>query len=129
MLPPAVGPFEKPRTSRQLISQPPGAPGADEPVGPTQLRQCGNARRLIPIAIDECEKSGHHRPLPPPQDRRRIRARPEHIKNITTHPALTGEGGKVNYGGYSGRNDEIDMMTRSTLQTMLEFVAVVQVPE
>jgi hypothetical protein len=28
----------------------------------------------------------------------RIRAQHEHIKNITTHPALTGEGGKVNRG-------------------------------
>src|SRR6516164_9211756 len=36
---------------------------------------------------------------------------------------------KVNYGGYSGRNDEIDMMTRSMLQIMLEFAATVQVPE
>jgi hypothetical protein len=36
---------------------------------------------------------------------------------------------KVNYGGYSGRDDEIDMMTRSMLQIMLEFAAVVQVPE
>ena len=94
MLPPAVGAFENPRSSRELISQPPGAPDAREPVGPTQLRQGGDARRLIPIAIHECEKSGHHRPLLPPQDRRRIRTQQEHIKNITTHPALTGEGGK-----------------------------------
>jgi len=36
---------------------------------------------------------------------------------------------KVNYGGYSGRGDEIDMMTRSMLQIMLEFAATVQVPE
>jgi hypothetical protein len=36
---------------------------------------------------------------------------------------------KVNYGGYSGKGDEIDMMTRSMLQIMLEFAAVVQVPE
>ena len=35
----------------------------------------------------------------------------------------------VKYGGYSGRDDEIDMMTRSMLQIMLEFAAVVQVPE
>jgi hypothetical protein len=35
---------------------------------------------------------------------------------------------KVNYGGYSGKNDEIDMMTRSMLQIMLEFAAVIQVP-
>ena len=36
---------------------------------------------------------------------------------------------KVNYGGYSGRDDEIDMMTRSMLQIMLEFAFTVQVPE
>ena len=36
---------------------------------------------------------------------------------------------QINYGGYSGRNDEIDMLTRSMLQIMLEFAAVVQVPE
>src|SRR6516164_7595775 len=95
MLPPAVGAFENPRSSRELISQPPGAPDAREPVGPTQLRQCGDARRLIAIAINECEKSGHYRPLPPPQDRCRIRVQHEHIKNVTTHPALTGEGGKL----------------------------------
>ena len=82
MLPPTVGTFENPRSRRQLISPPPGAPDADEPVGPTQLRQGGDARRLIPIAIHECEKSRHHRPLPPPQDRRRIRAQPEHCKNV-----------------------------------------------
>jgi len=29
----------------------------------------------------------------------------------------------------SGRSDEIDMMTRSMLQIMLEFAATVQVPE
>ena len=36
---------------------------------------------------------------------------------------------KVNYGGYSARDDEIDMMTRSMLQIMLEFAAVIQVPD
>jgi predicted small lipoprotein YifL len=36
---------------------------------------------------------------------------------------------KVNYGGYSGKDNEIDMMTRSMLQIMLEFAAIVQVPE
>ena len=35
---------------------------------------------------------------------------------------------KVFYGGYSGKNDEIAMMTRSMLQIMLELAAVVQVP-
>jgi hypothetical protein len=36
---------------------------------------------------------------------------------------------RVNYGGYSGRDDEIDMITRSMLQIVLEFAAVVQVPK
>src|SRR5271157_750481 len=36
---------------------------------------------------------------------------------------------RVNYGGYSGKDDEIDMMTRSMLQIMLEFAAIVQVPQ
>ncbi len=36
---------------------------------------------------------------------------------------------RVHYGGYSGKDDEIDMMTRSMLQIMLEFAAIVQVPE
>jgi hypothetical protein len=36
---------------------------------------------------------------------------------------------RVNYGGYSGRDDEIDMLTRSMLQIMLEFAAVIKVPE
>jgi hypothetical protein len=36
---------------------------------------------------------------------------------------------RVNYGGYSGKDDEIDMLTRSMLQIMLEFAAIVQVPE
>ena len=35
---------------------------------------------------------------------------------------------KVNYGGYSGKDDEIDMATRSMLQIMLEFSTLVRVP-
>src|SRR5215467_12395960 len=35
---------------------------------------------------------------------------------------------KVYYGGYSGKDDEIVMMTRSTLQVMAELAADVQVP-
>jgi hypothetical protein len=35
---------------------------------------------------------------------------------------------KVYYGGYSGKDDEIDMMTRSMLQIMMELAAVVHVP-
>jgi hypothetical protein len=36
---------------------------------------------------------------------------------------------RVNYGGYSGKDDEIDIKTRSMLEIMLEFAAVVKVPE
>jgi hypothetical protein len=36
---------------------------------------------------------------------------------------------KVYYGGYSGKDDEIAMMTRSMLQVMLELAADVQVPQ
>ena len=36
---------------------------------------------------------------------------------------------KVQYGAFSGRDDEIDMKTRSMLEIMLEFAAAVQVPE
>jgi hypothetical protein len=35
----------------------------------------------------------------------------------------------VYYGGYAGKDDEIDMATRSMLQIMLECAAFVQVPE
>ena len=35
----------------------------------------------------------------------------------------------VTYGGYSGKPDEISMMTRSMLQVMLELAAGVQVPQ
>jgi pimeloyl-ACP methyl ester carboxylesterase len=43
--------------------------------------------------------------LPPPQDRRRIPAEHEHIKNLTPHPALTGEGGSVDLRGH-GESDK-----------------------
>jgi hypothetical protein len=35
---------------------------------------------------------------------------------------------RVYYGGYSGKDDEISMMTRSMLQIMLELATIVQVP-
>jgi len=36
---------------------------------------------------------------------------------------------QIYYGGYSGKDNEIDMMTRSMLQILLEFAAMVRVPE
>lgn len=35
----------------------------------------------------------------------------------------------VHYGAYSGRDDEIDMLTRSMPQIMQEFAAMARVPE
>jgi hypothetical protein len=63
MLLPTGGALENPRPSRQLIGRPPSAARAYETLGPAQLRQCRDARRLVPIAIHELKKSGHHRPL------------------------------------------------------------------
>jgi len=36
---------------------------------------------------------------------------------------------QVHYGGYSGKDDEIDMATRSMLQVLVEFAAMIRVPE
>jgi hypothetical protein len=36
---------------------------------------------------------------------------------------------KVDYGAYTGRDDEIDMKTRSMMEIMLEYGATVQVPD
>ena len=35
---------------------------------------------------------------------------------------------RVFYGGYAGKDDEIDLATRSMLQIMLEFSSLVRVP-
>jgi hypothetical protein len=56
-----------------------------------------------------------------------LAARGREIKNILgINPDLREL--NVNFGGYSGKHDEIDMMTRSMLMIMLEFAAVIQVP-
>jgi len=46
--------------------------------------------------------------LPPPQDRCRIRAQHEHIKNVTTHPALTGEGGGLKSSSVTSTASTVD---------------------
>jgi hypothetical protein len=47
--------------------------------------ECSDARRFISIAIHKREKSGHHRPLTPlqdrPQDIRSIRTYQEHVNS------------------------------------------------
>src|SRR5206468_8657248 len=70
------------------------APRAHKALGPTQLRQCGDARRLIPIAIHEREKPGHRRPPAatsrPAQDIRSTRTYQEQ-----TNPACANRIGRL----------------------------------
>jgi hypothetical protein len=63
-------------------------------------------------------------PSPDPQ----IEAKREEIRGILgLKPGLREI--RVSYGGYSGKVDEIALMTRSMLQIMLELAVVAQVPE
>lgn len=57
-----------------------------------------------------------------------VEARREEIRSILgLKPGLREI--RVSYGGYSGKADEIALMTRSMLQIMLELAVVAQVPE
>ena len=52
-------------------------------------------RQALPGGSVLDEKRARGAPRGAPERRRRIPAEHEHIKNLTPHPALTGEGGKV----------------------------------
>jgi hypothetical protein len=65
--------------------------------------------------------------FPPRKDPSAIARRQEITQLLGLKPNLTEV--KVYYGAYSGKDDEIDMKTRSMLEIMLEFAATVQVPE
>ena len=65
--------------------------------------------------------------FPPRNDPSAIARRQEITRLLGLKPDLTQF--KVYYGAYSGKDDEIDMKTRSMLEIMLEFAATVQVPE
>ena len=64
--------------------------------------------------------------FPPYKDAPAIARRQEIIGLLGLRPDL--QELKIEYGAYSGRNDEIDMKTRSMLEIMLEFAAAVRVP-
>jgi len=64
--------------------------------------------------------------FPPREDSPAIARRQEITGLLGLKPDLTQF--KVYYGAYSGKDDEIDMKTRSMLEIMLEFAATVQVP-
>ena len=65
--------------------------------------------------------------FPPHNDPLAIARRGEITKLLGLRPDLREL--KIEYGAYSGRNDEIDIKTRSMLEIMLEFSAAVQVPD
>jgi hypothetical protein len=62
-----------------------------------------------------------------PSDDPRIRERQRDIRALLGLRSDVREL-KVYYGGYSGKNDEIGMTTRSMLQVMLELAAIARVP-
>jgi hypothetical protein len=65
--------------------------------------------------------------FPPMKDPEAIANRREIANLLGLKPDLQ----KLNvyYGAYSGKDDEIDMKTRSMLEIMLEFAATVQIPD
>jgi hypothetical protein len=65
--------------------------------------------------------------FPPRNDVTAIARRREMAKLLGLKPDLREV--RVNYGSYAGKDDEIDMRTRSMLEIMLEFAAAVQVPK
>jgi hypothetical protein len=65
--------------------------------------------------------------FPPRQDPAAVARRQEIMKLLRLRPDL--QEVKVYYGPYAGKDDEIDMKTRSMLEIMLEFAAAVPVPE
>jgi hypothetical protein len=93
-----------------------------------ELMQEGQLAGAIQIRIEPSKSGAESSVLVfGPSKDPELAARGREIKNLLgIRPDLREL--KVNYGGYSGRDDEIDMMTRSMLQIMLEFAAVVQVP-
>ncbi len=65
--------------------------------------------------------------FPPVKDPAAIARRQQIAKLLGLKPDLREL--RVYYGAYSGKDDEVDMKTRSMLEIMLEFAAAVQVPE
>lgn len=65
--------------------------------------------------------------FPPRKDPAAVARRSQITKLLGLRPDLREL--KVEYGAYSGRDDEIDMKTRSMLEIMLEFAAGVEVPD
>jgi hypothetical protein len=89
----------------------------------------GQRANAIQIRI-ETRKEGPESAViafPPREDPAAITRRQEIIGLLGLKPDLTEV--KVYYGAYSGKDNEIDMKTRSMLEIMLEFAATVQVPE
>lgn len=65
--------------------------------------------------------------FPPQKDPAAVTRRQEIARLLGLKPDLREL--KIHYGAYSGKDDEIDMKTRSMLEIMLEYAATVQVPD
>jgi hypothetical protein len=85
--------------------------------------------RTIEIRIERTKQGSEASAIvfPPHKDAPAIARRDQIIRLLGLRPDL--QELKIEYGAYSGRNDEIDMTTRSMLEIMLEFAAAVQVPD
>ena len=83
----------------------------------------------IELRIEASKKGGDGSVVvfPPRNDPAAIARRQEFASLLRVNPGLHQL--KVQYGAYSGKDDEINMKTRSMLEIMLEYAAAVQVPE
>lgn len=109
--------------------------GMNRPVDPRFLRLAalmreGQLNGALQIRIDRPTEGGETAVIVfgPSKDPAMVAAGRELRSLLGVRPGLRRL--RVFYGGYSGRDDEIDMTTRSMLQVMLELAAgCVQVPE
>src|SRR4051812_13043899 len=94
-----------------------------------QLVREAQEARTIEIRIERTKQGSESSAIvfPPYKDAPAIARRDKIIRLLGLRPDLWEL--KIEYGAYSGRNDEIDMKTRSMLEIMLEFAAAVQVPD
>jgi hypothetical protein len=94
-----------------------------------QLVREGQLAGAIQIRIERLKEGPESSVIafPPRKDPAAIARRQEITRLLGLKPDL--QEFKVYYGAYSGKDDEIDMKTRSMLEIMLEFAATVQVPE
>jgi len=94
-----------------------------------ELVRAGQQADTIEVRIERGKQEAEASALlfPPRKEPDAIARRQEILQLLGLRPGLRQV--KIVYGAYSGKDDEIDMKTRSMLEIMLEFAAAVQVPE